>query len=135
MSITINNDQSIYHRFINENKGWRKMLKLQEEELPVMEKQLADAIYNPATISRDEDVKANLFFRDSFNHHAGEQRQLHEMLEAQQQRLNTDCTEHTDYDIETMCNQEILRDRMCAAEQHFAVLKSNFMTYLSIILK
>jgi len=56
---------------------------------------------------------------------------LNKALIQQQERLKTDTAEKYLYDIDTLCNQDILRDRIKEIEKKYVELKCSFMKFLA----
>ena len=59
---------------------------------------------------------------------------LNTALDQQQQRLKTDTATKYLYDIDSLCSQDILRDRIKEIEKKYLELKYNFMKFLSTII-
>ena len=62
--------------------------------------------------------------------------QLNHAIDEQQKRLAHDCESEMEnkYDIDTLCGQDILRDRIKAVEKNYIDLKCNFMNYIATLL-
>ena len=57
--------------------------------------------------------------------------QLNTALDQQQQRLKTDTAKKYLYDIDSLCSQDILRDRTKEIEKKYIELKCGFMKFLT----
>ena len=120
---------------MDENKLWRKTIDSQAKELPGFRRMLKK------TGARKKLVETgNLAVKDIFNKELllqqNEMEQLSQAIDKQQKRLKLDCECEAEnkYDIDTLCGQDILRDRIKAVEKQYIDLKCNFMNYLATLL-
>ncbi len=118
--------------FIYENNGWQQSLQVHKHEIPQMKKLLAEAIKDEQ-ITEEQKLPATKHFNTELMTQEKEIGKLTNDLEAQQQRLTKDWEGNIQYDIDSFCTQDILRDRIKAIEKSYIDLKCNFMNYLANI--
>ena len=118
--------------FIHENNGWQQSLQVHKHEIPQMKKLLAEAIKDEQ-ITEEQKLPATTHFNTELMTQEKEIGKLTNDLEAQQQRLTKDWEGNIQYDIDSFCTQDILRDRIKAIEKSYIDLKCNFMNYLATI--
>lgn len=114
--------------YINENSSWLKTISNQTEEIPALEKLLA--VKNIES-NNNQSQQENTHFRNALLQQKEEMQQLNTALDLQQQRLKNDAEKKTLYDIDALCSQDILRDKIKEIEKKFIELKCNFMKYVS----
>ncbi len=119
-------DQSRVLRYLDENAGWLKVISTQAEEIPELEKILHE---NEACI--ENCLAEKDLFRNQLHQQHEEMKQLNNELGEQQSRLEKNAAEKSLYDIESLCSQDILRDRIREVEQKYIELKCNFMRFMS----
>jgi hypothetical protein len=125
---------SKFRLFINENSDWLKAIGEQSTEIPVLTGLLEDASGVAGEIPEksftDDHFKKQLFLQKK------NMEELNAAIEEQQKRLeiNSRNVMEGKYDVDTLCTQDILRDRIRAIEKNFIELKCNFMKYLSSLL-
>lgn len=129
MNHLFQSDQSRVLLYLDENAGWLKVITTQADELPVLEKILYD---NEAGI--ENMVAEKDHFRKLLQLQHAQMQQLNSELSAQQSRLEKDAAGTSLYDIESLCSQDILRDRIREVEQKYIELKCNFMRFMSGII-
>lgn len=120
---------------MNENNGWKKAINEQVSEIPVLEKMLTVAVHDTHPGTQEKLRSENHFNRQLLL----QQKEMHKLnleIDRQQERLEKDCENETEnkYDFDTLCTQEILRERIKAIEKNYIDLKCNFMNYLSTLL-
>lgn len=119
-------DNSRVLLYLDENAGWLKVITSQSDEIPVLEKILSEkenAIENKAAEKR--------YFKSQFQQQQEQMTKLNNELSEQQDRLQKDANLRSLYDIESLCSQDILRDRIKEVEQRYIDLKCSFMRFLS----
>lgn len=129
MSRLFQSDQSRVLLYLDENAGWLKVISTQADELPVLEKILCDKENDIENKAAEKDHFKKLL---QFQH--TQMQQLNTELAAQQSRLEKDAAVSSLYDIESLCSQDILRDRIKEVEQQYIELKCNFMRFMSGII-
>jgi energy-converting hydrogenase A subunit M len=77
---------------------------------------------------------SNNHFTDQLLQQQKELIELHAAIEQQQSRLIQNCEAKKEHDIESLCTQDILRDRIKDIEKTYIELKCNFMRYFSTML-
>lgn len=128
MNTLFQTNQSRLVLYINENEHWLKTIITQESEIPVFEKMLVN---NEAVITDDESIGIKVHFSKELELHHEQMKQLNTELGIQQQRLEKDAAQKSLYDINALCSQDILRDRIKDVEKKYIELKCNFMKFLS----
>lgn len=128
MNTLFQTNQSRLVLYLNENEHWLKTIITQESEIPVLEKMLVD---NEAVITDDESIETKVHFSKELELHHQQMKQLNTELGIQQQRLEKDAAQQSLYDINALCSQDILRDRIKDVEKKYIELKCNFMKFLS----
>ena len=114
--------------YLHENSSWLKTISNQTEEIPALEKLLA--VKNIES-NNNQSQQENTHFRNALLQQKEEMQQLNTALDLQQQRLKNDAEKKTLYDIDALCSQDILRDKIKEIEKKFIELKCNFMKYVS----
>jgi hypothetical protein len=123
-------DEAKYKSFMLENSNWQKFIGEQGNEIPALEKKLADAI----SLNKETALKRETgFFCGELAHQHKQMKKLESDIIIQQQRLAKDCELHMQYDVDAFCTQDILRERIKAIEKMYIELKCNFLNYLSAI--
>ncbi len=128
MSNLFQTDESRVLLYLNENEGWLKTISTQANEIPVLEKMLVE---KEATITDDKSIEEKVHFRNALIFQQDQMKQLNNELDEQQQRLEKDVAKKSLYDINALCSQDILRDRIREVEKRYIELKCNFMKFLS----
>jgi len=120
---------------MSENSTWRKAIISQEKEIPTFRRMLATTSEKKRSVDA-EGLVANDIFSKELLMQQKEMRQLNHDIDVQQRRLTRDCECEAEnkYDIDTLCSQDILRDRIKAIEKHYIDLKCNFMNYIATLL-
>ncbi len=118
--------QSGANRLIHENEGWQKTISSQSAELPELEKMLTAE--EQAT---DAYPAEKACFREMLDTLKTELSQLDQLLLDQQERLRQVLPGMGWYDFDAICYQDILRNRIREAQQHFVDLKCNFLRFWS----
>ncbi len=124
-----------FRLYLDENKVWRKAIAYQSKEIPAFQKMLSTA-GDKKKRAETGSVAANNIFSSELLLQQNEMAKLSHAIDEQQKRLVQDCkceAEHK-YDIDTLCGQDILRDRIKAVEKQYIELKCNFMNYISTLL-
>ena len=119
--------------YINENEGWQKILELQTNEIPEMEKMLT-TIIEEDQFTKKEKERRKVHFSRQLEMQQKQIMKLNSEFGQQQQRLSLDCENDIVNDIDAFCTQDILRERIRDIEKTYVELKCNFMNYLSTIL-
>ena len=114
--------------YLHENSSCLKTISNQTEEIPALEKLLA--VKNIES-NNNQSQQENTHFRNALHQQKNEMLQLNTALDLQQQRLKNDAEKKTLYDIDALCSQDILRDKIKEIEKKFIELKCNFMKYVS----
>ena len=112
--------------FINENEGWEKTITSQSNEIPILKELLTDKPDTGVSPSSE-----SAYFQEALSNLKKELSMLSELLKEQQQRLNDDIVAMEFYNFDALCSQDILRNRIREAQQHFIEMKCNFLRYLS----
>lgn len=133
----MNNSIARYKVLLNENEGWQKFIGIQCREVPELEKLLDEMPVEDTRRNIEEVSKSKHFFQTSFSAQQSEMELINTELSEQQKRLLTDCelNDAPVYDIDTVCKQDILREKIKELERKYLELKCNFMTYLSSVLQ
>lgn len=120
---------------MNENSSWRKAIAAQTREFPAFKKMLADAT-GEHKASETENIQAETHFLKQLALQEKKMQQINHAIDLQQKRLALDCENEGEnkYDIDTLCTQDILRERIKEIEKNYIDLKCNFMNYLSTLL-
>ena len=118
--------------FIHENNGWQQSLRVHTHEIPQMKKLLVEAIKDEQ-ITEEQKLPGKTHFNTELMTQEQEISKLTSDVEAQQQRLAKDWEGNIQYDIDSFCTQDILRERIKAIEKSYIDLKCNFMNYLATI--
>jgi len=121
-------DESRVHLYLDENKGWLKIIHTQANEIPVLEKLLVE---KDAGMDTDDSMEGKMHFKKELTFQQEQMTQLNAALDEQQQRLENDAEKKSLYDINALCSQDILRDRIKEVEKKYIELKCNFMKFLS----
>lgn len=120
---------------MNENRNWRKTITTQVRELPVLEKMLNQALHEKKDVSSGKLTMEDHFCRQ-LSVQQQDMKKLSNEIDDQQKRLAKDCENEIEsrYDIDALCTQDILRERIKAIEKNYIDLKCNFMNFLSTLL-
>jgi len=120
---------------MNENDTWRKTIASQKKEIPGFRKMLRST-GKKQTLVETGNLAINSIFNRDLLIQQNEMERLKHDIDEQQKRLSADCESETEhkYDIDTLCTQDILRDRIKAVEKSYIDLKCNFMNYISTLL-
>jgi len=121
-------DKQRVQLYLAENAGWLKTIVTQADEIPVFKKMLNNSIM------AEDDYKTGIekdLFDKEFSLQEEEMTKLNTALHQQQKRLKTDEVKKYLYDIDSLCSQDILRDRIKEIEKKYIELKCNFMKFLA----
>jgi hypothetical protein len=129
MSTIFQTDERRIQLYLAENAGWLKVIRAQKDELPELEKMLPGG----KVVEINDSAEKKLFKRE-FTQQQEEMTELNKALDQQQQRLETDTATKHLYDIDTLCSQDILRDRIKEIEKKYIELKCSFMKFLATII-
>lgn len=124
-----------FRLYLDENRVWRKAIACQAKEIPAFQKMLSTA-GDKKKGAETGGMGANDIFSSELLLQQNEMAKLSHAIDEQQKRLLQDCkceAEHK-YDIDTLCGQDILRDRIKAVEKQYIDLKCNFINYISTLL-
>ena len=131
MNTLFQTDEQRVQLYLAENASWMKMLVTQKDEIPELKKLLPGnkiAEQNSRT-----DIEKDLF-RKELTLQQEEMTQLNTALDQQQERLRTDTAKKYLYDIDSLCSQDILRDRIKEIEKKYIELKCSFMKFLATVI-
>lgn len=131
MSTLFQTDEQRVQLYLAENAGWMKILIAQKDEIPELKKMLPTE-----KIVENEDrinVEKGLFTIE-LTKQQEEMTKLNTALDQQQQRLKIDTAKNYLYDIDSLCSQDILRDRIKEIEKKYIELKCSFMKFLATII-
>ncbi len=131
MSTLFQTDEQRVQLYLAENAGWMKILIAHHDEIPELKKML------PGEKITENDDKVNIekgLFRTELTKQQEEMTKLNTALGQQQQRLKTDTAKQYLYDIDSLCSQDILRDRIKEIEKKYIELKCSFMKFLATII-
>ena len=124
MNSLFQTDNQRVQMYLTENAGWLKIIVTHTKEIPVMKKLL--------TMSKlGEEGPAQQLFNRDFSLQQVEMAALNSALVQQQKRLKKDTSNQQLYDIDSLCSQDILRDRIKDAERKYIELKCSYMKYLA----
>jgi small-conductance mechanosensitive channel len=133
MNHCLKTDTMRFRRFINENRGWQASIEVHQREIPEMQQLLAEAEAEVLLSPQERDA-CRYHFRELLQHQQEEMQQVRHELDEQQKRLSADCATDAIYDIEALCCQDIIRDRVKELHKTFVDLKCSFMSFLSTAL-
>lgn len=121
-----------YQVYVKENETWEKFINLQYNEVPELEKLLQEVPAKESEITK----KNKTFFQDSFQQQQNIMKEVNAALTDQQKRLNgaNSQIKGEEDEIDMLCRQDILREKIKEVEKKYLELKCNFMTYLSSVL-
>lgn len=131
MNTLFQTDEHRVKLYLAENVGWMKILVAHNDEIPELKKML------PGEKIVETEARINVekgLFRNELTKQQEEMTKLNTALDQQQQRLKTDTATKYLYDIDSLCSQDILRDRIKEIEKKYLELKYNFMKFLSTII-
>ena len=131
MNTLFQTDKHRVKLYLAENAGWMKILVAHNDEIPELKKML------PGEKIVETEARINVekgLFRNELTKQQEEMTKLNTALDQQQQRLKTDTATKYLYDIDSLCSQDILRDRIKEIEKKYLELKYNFMKFLSTII-
>jgi acyl carrier protein phosphodiesterase len=131
MSTLFQTDKQRVQLYLAENAGWMKILITQKDEIPGLKKMLR----GEKTAENDDkiNIEKDLFTKE-WTMQQEEMILLNTALDQQQQRLKTDTAKNYLYDIDSLCSQDILRDRIKEIEKKYIELKCSFMKFLATII-
>jgi uncharacterized UPF0160 family protein len=100
--------------------------------VPELEKLLQEVPAKESEITK----KNKTFFQDSFQQQQNIMKEVNAALTDQQKRLNgaNSQIKGEEDEIDMLCRQDILREKIKEVEKKYLELKCNFMTYLSSVL-
>jgi hypothetical protein len=133
MNHCLTTDTMRFQRFINENQGWLQSLEVYRSEIPEMQQLLSD-IEAGETLTLQERDTCRFHFREMLLHQQQEMQRVANNLARQQVRLGRDCASNAIYDIEALCQQDIIRERVRQLQKTFVDLKCSFMSFVSTVL-
>jgi len=122
-------DQSRVLLYLDENAGWQKVITTQADEIPMLEKILCD---NESCIENMVAEKSH--FKTQLQQQYVQMKQLNKELTDQQNRLTEDSAKKSLYDIESLCSQDLLREKIKEVEQRYLDLKCSFMRFMSTVI-
>jgi len=111
-----------------ENADWMKTIVAQADEIPALKKMLNDGNIDE---ENDKSIIENELFNKELSSQQEEMTKLNAALYQQQERLKTDTARKYLYDIDSLCSQDILRDRIKEIEKKYIELKCSFMKFLA----
>ncbi|MEN9571155.1 MAG: hypothetical protein RL172_2386 [Bacteroidota bacterium] len=131
MNTLFRTDEPRVTLYLHENASWMATIHHQAQEIPVLEKLL---VQNEAAITDDKSKEERHHFCNAFSRQQQQMNLLNTELKQQQQRLTKDAAAKALYDIDALCSQDILRDRIQEIEKRYVELKCSFMKFLSGII-
>jgi len=131
MSTLFQTDTQRVQLYLAENAGWMKMLVAQKNELPQLEQLLQ--MENTMEVNYKTEIEKKLFVKELALQQE-EMNKLNTALDQQQQRLKKDTEKKYLHDIDSLCNQDILRDKIKEIEKKYIELKCSFMKFLASII-
>lgn len=126
MSTLFQTDERRIQLYLAENAGWLKIISAQKDELPELEKMLPGG----RVIETNDSAEKKLFKKELIQQQEA-MTQLNQALDVQQQRLEKDTATRHLYDIDTLCSQDILREKIREIEKKYIELKCSFMKFLA----
>lgn len=114
--------------YINENAAWQNTLSLQSNEIPRFEKILGEAL--TATFNAEENMDEGLALKRQLLLQKNEMSELTVELDVQQWRLQNESKNNFIYNIQVLCSQDILKERIKHMEERYEDLKINFTKHL-----
>jgi len=128
MSSLFQTDKHRVQLYMAENADWMKTIVAQADEIPALKKMLNDGNIDE---ENDKSVIENELFNKELSSQQEEMTKLNAALYQQQERLKTDTARKYLYDIDSLCSQDILRDRIKEIEKKYIELKCSFMKFLA----
>ena len=124
-----------FRLYMNENNIWHKTIASQSKEIPTFRKMLNTAGDKRKLVEAGKLAVSDVFSKE-LQVQQQEMEQLRHAIDEQQKRLIHDCESEDEnkYDIDKLCGQDILRDRIKAVEKRYIDLKCNFMNYIATLL-
>jgi hypothetical protein len=121
-----------YKFFMFENENALMILKIRDVEITKWEKLLDDLINKIESLAISELVKeTDLLFKKDLIKKKDELHELSDLFELQQKRLDNNLKLNIEDDYEGYMIQDILRNKMKAAQMSLIELKYKFMVYFS----
>lgn len=117
--------------YLDENSRWMRTTRSLAEEIPSLKKMLTD---KGAAMKDDYSINEKKYFQQQLENQQQEIKKLNEQMNEQEGRLREDAARHSLYDVNALCSQDILRDRIKEIEKRYIELKYDFMKFLSAIL-
>ena len=131
MSTLFQTDEQRVQLYLAENAGWMKILIAQKDEIPELKKMLP----TEKIVKNEERINVEKgLFTIELTKQQEEMTKLNTELDQQQQRLKNDTAKNYLYDIDSLCSQDILRDRIKEIEKKYIELKCSFMKFLATII-
>lgn len=124
-----NESRVLFYR--DEYSGWMKTISSLASEIPLLEKMLTEKEVN---MKDDYSIEEKKFFQKQLESQQQQVQQLNRDMNNQEERLREDAAQQSLYDINALCSQDILRDRIKEIEKRYIELKYDFMKFLSALL-
>jgi hypothetical protein len=124
----INNN--ILRLYDYENNSWQRVIQMQVNEIPEMEKLLESSATSEKNANEYKTIEKNWFY-NQMEKQLSEMELINKAIGDQQKRLNEGNTADINTYINAYCMQDILRERIKGTENKYIELRCNFMSYLS----
>ena len=129
MSTLFRTDEQRVQLYLAENDHWLRVLIAHKNEIPELKKMLPGF-----TIAENDNGAEEDLFRKELTLQQEEMTRLNTAFDQQQQRLRADTEMKSLYDIDSLCSQDILRDRIKEIEKRYIELKCSFRKFLATII-
>jgi hypothetical protein len=127
-------DQAMLNFFIRENDAWGDVIDRRDREIPDLERMMADRMADERTMPTS--TRDNLrCLHDAMERQRATLVSLRQELEDQQRFLvKGQAMDADSFAIHTLARQNLLRERIRAAERTFIELKCDFLNQLSAVI-
>ncbi len=119
--------------YLNENMEWQKKLSFQNNELPGLEEMLQEVL-TVIGLPGKEVTDGDLVILSQLNKQKIRMKELNTELDVQQWRLENDTIHTPVHELQLLCNQDILRERIKEIEKRYVDLKCSLLKYIPVVL-